>query len=112
MPLVTRALYRGPAHVCIAVCDEFREQVGDFTGIPVREQFPQLVGFGVYEAMDTVYLTGEEQEIAWPSVGNEGWGALLILPWYRDGEVVGVGVHHYPALPVPAKPQPRIAART
>lgn len=107
--MVTHALYRGPAHVCIAVCDEFRERVGNFTGVPVREQFPELVGFGVFEAMDTVYLTGEPVELAWPSISDGTWGALLILPWYRDGTVAGVGVHHFPV--VPATPRPRIAAQ-
>jgi hypothetical protein len=107
--IATRALYRGPAHVCVAICDEFKAQVGDFTGMPVREQFPQLTGHGVFEAMDTVYLTGEPIEMPWPSVYAGVWGTLLILPWERDGEIVGVGCHHYPL--DPARSLPRIVAQ-
>lgn len=96
--MVTRALYRGPAHVCIAVCETFLEQVGDFVGMPVRERFPELSDTGVFEAMDRVFLTGDPAEIAWSSISGGSPGTLLILPWYdEDGSIAGVGCHHYPA---------------
>lgn len=107
--MVTRALYRGPAHVCVAEDDDFRRQVGDFVGLPVRERFPQMVTSGVFEAMDAVYLSGQPIEMPLTSVGDGAVGILLIRPWRVAGEVAGVSCHHYPYSEL--SPQPPTARR-
>ena len=94
---VTRALYRGPAFVCVDMTDEFKDQVGDFTGRPIREQFPELGPTGLFDAMDAVYLSGIPRDIAWNSVYDGKPGTLLILPWHDpSGTVIGVGCHFHP----------------
>lgn len=94
---VTRALYRGPAHVCVDMNDELQGQLGDFTGRPIREQFPALGETGLFAAMDAVYATGHARQIPWASVYDGRPGTMLILPWHdEDGLVFGVGLHFHP----------------
>lgn len=95
--MVTRALYRGPAHVCVALNETLEEVTGDFRGVPIREQFPQLRLSGLFEAMDTVYITGEPIEMAWHSITDGSPATMLVTPVYdEDGGVCGVGLHCYP----------------
>ena len=93
---VTRALYRGPAHVCVDINDELNDQLGDFTGRPIREQFPTLGESGLFDVMDAVYLSGVAREIPWASVYDGKPGTMLILPWHDDDRIVGVGLHFHP----------------
>jgi hypothetical protein len=95
--MVTRALFRGPAHVCVDMNDELKDHFEDFTGRPIREQFPQLRDSGLFEAMDTVLITDSAIEMAWSSVYDGEPGTMLILPWHdATGEVYGVGLHFHP----------------
>lgn len=91
--MVTRALYRGPAHVCVDLNEELEGVTGDFRGIPIREQFPQLCSSGLFEAMDAVYITGEATEMAFRSPLDGATGTMLILPVHGpDGALFGVGL--------------------
>lgn len=99
---VTRALYRGPAHVCVDINDELYDQLGDFTGRPIREQFPALGESGLFDVMDAVYLSGVWREMPWSSVYDGQPGTMLILPWHDEhGVVIGVGLHFHPAPRLP-----------
>lgn len=112
--MVSRSLYRGPAHVCVDQNVELRDRVGDYVGMPIRERFPELGGTGLFEAMDAVYITGEPIGMEWRSIVDDAVGTMLILPDYdEDGALSGVGLHWHPCgRPVATRAPRRVPSGT
>lgn len=103
------SLYRGSAHVLVDANQAFVDHVGDAIGRPVREQFPELGGTGIFDAMDTVYLTGRECEFVWHCPYDEAPGRMLIIPWHVAGSVAGLSCHFHVDEPRPRRVAPDLA---
>lgn len=90
------ALFRGPAHICVAVDDELARWSGrEVVGLPAREAF---VGFPKSQAaMDRVYASGIPECLDCPNVDGEA-GRVCMFPVIRSGVPVGVATEWAPIL--------------
>lgn len=85
-----KALYRGPAHVIVAVDEEVARLSGfDVVGLPIREAYPHPEFVEAHLIMDAVYRDGVPRSLPCPSTeGVEG--VVMVWPVRVDGRLWGV----------------------
>ena len=98
------ATLRGANHVFETANHDYLRLVGnrDILGKPIRDALPELAGQGIFELLDTVYISGE------PFVGDalrvlidsnadgvaeETYYTFVYQPIHEDGVISGIFVH-------------------
>lgn len=95
------SLTRGPKHIFELFNNEARKLVGgrDLTNLSIRECLPELEGIGYFEALDSVFLTGETIVINESPASlvqadgliNHHYLNVVLTPWFDfNGKVAGI----------------------
>lgn len=107
------ALFRGPAHICVAVNDEFARTIAaDAVGLPARERFTDDESARSQVLMDATFNDGIPRTMAVLSTDGIA-GEVIIVPVIRRARVWGLVTDFAPAYvqpPKPASPEPALTA--